>query len=91
MIHSENSYKEESFKKDTTMSIPVKGIEPAENKLSNKNGFVPGGKNVRPKDRRINKHDRRESVRNGIFVSFSFKNDRRVLRDRRSVHNNGVS
>lgn len=73
------------------MPIPVKGIEPAEKKLSNKNGAVPGGKIVRFKERRKNKHDRRKSVRDGIFVSFSFKNDRRVLRNRRKVNNNSVS
>ena len=35
------------------------------------------------KDRRKNKHDRRKSVRDGVYVSLSFKKDRRVLKDRR--------
>jgi len=35
------------------------------------------------KDRREYKHDRRKSVRDGVFVSFSFKNDRRKGGDRR--------
>ena len=35
------------------------------------------------KDRRKNKHDRRKGVRDGVYVSLSFKKDRRVLKDRR--------
>jgi len=35
------------------------------------------------KDRRKNEHDRRKSVRDGVYVSLSFKKDRRVLKDRR--------
>jgi hypothetical protein len=35
------------------------------------------------KDRRKNTQDRRRSVREGIFVSLSVTNDRRVLKDRR--------
>lgn len=34
-------------------------------------------------DRRKRKADRRRSVREGIFVSLSMKNERRVHRDRR--------
>jgi len=34
-------------------------------------------------DRRKNKQDRRKSVRDGVFVSLSFKKDRRVKKDRR--------
>lgn len=37
------------------------------------------------RDRRKNKFDRRKSVRDGIAVSLSFQNDRRVLRERRKV------
>ena len=37
-------------------------------------------------DRRKNKQDRRKSVRDGVFVSLSFKKDRRVLKDRRKSH-----
>ena len=39
--------------------------------------------NVRRIDRRKNKQDRRKSVRDGVFVSLSFKKERRVLKDRR--------
>jgi len=35
------------------------------------------------KDRRNRKNDRRKSVRDGVYVSFSFKNDRRKGGDRR--------
>ena len=34
-------------------------------------------------DRRKNRQDRRKSVRDGVFVTLSGKNDRRVNRDRR--------
>ena len=37
-------------------------------------------------DRRKNKQDRRKSVRDGVYVSLSFKKDRRVLKDRRKPH-----
>ena len=50
---------------------------------SNGNGmvYVPGkGKR---KDRRKNKRDRRKSVRDGVYVTISFKRDRRALKDRR--------
>ncbi|MBW1862121.1 MAG: hypothetical protein JRJ02_07080 [Deltaproteobacteria bacterium] len=41
------------------------------------------GKMVIRRDRRKDKQDRRSSVREGIIISFSGMNDRRVLRDRR--------
>ena len=34
-------------------------------------------------ERRKNRQDRRKSVRDGVIVSLSFKNDRRVRKDRR--------
>ena len=42
---------------------------------------------VQRNDRRKNKQDRRKSVRDGVFVSLSFKKERRVLKDRRKPHN----
>jgi len=42
---------------------------------------IPG--KDRRRDRRKNKHDRRKSVRDGVYVSLSFKRDRRVRKDRR--------
>ena len=35
------------------------------------------------RDQRKNLQDRRKSVRNGVFVSLSYKKDRRKQRDRR--------
>jgi len=52
---------------------------------SEENAKPPAGKKLAPKDRRRNKQDRRRSVREGIFVSLSMENDRRVPRDRRKV------
>ena len=40
-------------------------------------------KRKKKRDRRKNKQDRRKSVRDGVIVSLSFKNDRRVRKDRR--------
>ena len=34
-------------------------------------------------DRRKNKQDRRKSVRDGVSVTLSYKNDRRAVKDRR--------
>lgn len=58
--------------------VPYVGKDPSEEKT-----VLPAGKKVVRKDRRKNEQDRRRSVREGIFVSFSETNDRRVLRDRR--------
>ena len=44
----------------------------------------PGCIPIREKgERRKNKQDRRKSIRDGVIVSFSFKNDRRIRKDRR--------
>ena len=44
----------------------------------------PGCIPIRKKgERRKNKQDRRKSIRDGVIVSLSFKNDRRVRKDRR--------
>jgi hypothetical protein len=55
-------------------------MNPSEGKATH----APGKKVVR-KNRRKKKQDRRRSVRDGVFVSLSVKNNRRVLRDRRKV------
>jgi hypothetical protein len=68
------------------VDIVVEKIHPAKKRGSNKNPVLSGGKKVRFKEKRKNKHDRRQSVRDGIFVSLSFKNDRRVVRDRRKTN-----
>jgi hypothetical protein len=68
------------------VDIVVGKIHPAKKRGSNKNTVLSGGKKVRFKEKRKNKHDRRKSVRDGFFVSLSFKNDRRVVRDRRKTN-----
>ena len=55
-------------------------MDPSEEKVT-----VPSGRKTVRKDRRKKKQDRRRSVRDGIFVSLSVDNDRRVLRDRRKA------
>ena len=40
-------------------------------------------KKKKDEDRRKNRKDRRQSVRDGVIVSLSFKNDRRGRKDRR--------
>jgi hypothetical protein len=40
-------------------------------------------KKKKNEDKRKNKQDRRKSVRDGVIVSLSFKNERRVRKDRR--------
>ncbi|MBW2108844.1 MAG: hypothetical protein JRI36_09290 [Deltaproteobacteria bacterium] len=50
---------------------------------SDKRKPYTGPKQGARKDRRRNKQDRRKSVRDGIIVSLSVENDRRVMRDRR--------
>ncbi len=45
-------------------------------------GNAPGQHNPR-RERRKNRQDRRKSVRDGVFVRLSFKNDRRQNPDRR--------
>jgi len=51
-------------------------------------GFLRRRKTVTRKlkrDRRKSTYDRRKSVRDGVFVSLSFKRNRRKLRDRRNI------
>ena len=67
------------------MHIVVGEVSFNTNKSSNKYSATIDDKMACFKERRKKKHDRRKSVRNGILVSFSFKNNRRVLRDRRKV------
>ena len=68
------------------MDIIVGKIQSAKKDGSNKHSVLPGGKKVRFRERRKIKHDRRQSVREGIFVSLSFKNNRRVIPDRRKAN-----
>jgi hypothetical protein len=52
-------------------------------KKSLKKDAKKDGKKEPFKDRRINNQDRRQGIRDGVIVSLSTKNDRRVLPDRR--------
>lgn len=45
---------------------------------------VPGQK-AKLSERRRNRRDRRKSVRDGVVVSFSYRNDRRTQPERRSA------
>jgi hypothetical protein len=65
------------------VDIVVGKIHPAKKGESNKNNVFSGGRKVRLKEKRKRKRDRRQSVRDGVFVSLSFKNDRRAIPDRR--------
>ncbi len=66
------------------MDIIVGGPGSVTMDSSEGNNFSPLKRKPK-KERRKNKQDRRESVREGIFVSLSVKNDRRTLRDRRKA------
>lgn len=67
------------------MDIVVGGTSSVKMDLSEEKATLPACKKVVRKDRRKNKQDRRRSVREGILVSLSVDNDRRVLRDRRKA------
>ncbi len=67
------------------LNIKVGGASSVQNDTSEgRNTYQGAPKGVR-KDRRRNRKDRRRSVREGIIVSLSVENDRRVLRDRRKA------
>ena len=65
------------------MSLTVKRTSSVGTDSANDNGMISIPGKGKRKDRRRNKHDRRKSVRDGVYVSLSFKKDRRVLKDRR--------
>ena len=67
------------------MDIVVGKIHPTKKGGSNKDSVFSPRRKVRFKEKRKNKRDRRQSVRDGVFVSLSFKNDRRVTPDRRKA------
>ena len=67
------------------MDIIVGSTSSVKMDLSEEKVAVPSGRKTVRKDRRKKKQDRRRSVREGIFVSLSVENDRRVLRDRRKA------
>lgn len=67
------------------MDIVVGKIQSPKDEGSHKKSFFKGVKKVHPKERRKNKDDRRQNVRDGVIVSLSFKDDRRILPDRRKT------
>lgn len=67
------------------MDITVGGTSSVKMDLSEEKITLPSGRKRVRKDRRKNKQDRRRSVKEGVFVSLSVDNDRRVLRDRRKA------
>jgi hypothetical protein len=68
------------------MDIVVGKIQSAKDEGTHKKSFYKDGKKTGSKERRKNKQDRRKSVREGVIVSLSFKNDRRALPDRRRAN-----
>jgi uncharacterized protein YraI len=69
-------------KEDAMVEISIGHVSSFETDTSGIN-CVSYKKAISWNNRRKRKADRRRSVREGIFVSLSVKNDRRVLRDRR--------
>ncbi len=67
------------------MDIVVGKIQSAKDEGTHKKPFYKDAKK-KTKERRRNKQDRRKSVREGVIVSLSSKNDRRVLPDRRKTN-----
>jgi len=68
------------------MDIVVGKIQSAKEEGSHKKSFFKNGKKSSFKERRKNKQDRLKSVREGVIVSLSFKDDRRALPDRRKAN-----
>jgi len=68
------------------MNIVVGKIQSAKEEGTHKKSFYKDGRKSSFKERRKNGQDRRKSVREGVIVSLSFKNDRRVLPDRRKAN-----
>ena len=68
------------------MDIVVGKIQSAKEEGTHKKSIFKDGKKSSFKERRKNKQDRRKSVREGVIVSLSFKDDRRVLPDRRKAN-----
>lgn len=84
-VSHENADKGSIYKGVSLMDIIVRGTSPVKMDPSEEKVTLPSGRRTVRKNRRKNKQDRRKSVREGIFVSLSVDNDRRVLRDRRKA------
>ncbi len=66
------------------MDIIIGRIQSAKEERSRRKPFKKDGKKSFFKERRKNKQDRRQSIRDGVIVTLSTKNDRRILPDRRN-------
>ena len=66
---------------EMAMEIYIGSITDARNRVKQQDAPVPPDKPKR--ERRKERRDRRRSVREGIIVTLSIKNDRRSGRDRR--------
>lgn len=67
------------------VDIVIGGISPIKINPSKEKANIPPEKEKYPRDKRKNKQDRRQSVREGIIVSLSGKNERRSGGDRRKA------
>ncbi len=65
------------------MDIVIGKNMPVHNKPPDTHALKRKGRKVLRKDSRKNKQDRRESARDGVIVSFSFRKDRRRSGGRR--------
>ena len=65
------------------MDIVVIGSTPTRNEDPKKKHVRVPGQKAKKVDRRRNRKDRRKSVSDGVVVSLSYPNDRRVQSDRR--------
>jgi hypothetical protein len=69
--------------KSSGLDIIIGSTPLLKNDVSEGQSGVPAPQKTFRKDRRKNKRDRRQSVREGIYVTLSGQKERRVLRDRR--------
>jgi len=76
---------EVNFMDSMNVNITVGGTASVQNDTSEGRNTYQVAKKGERKDRRRNKKDRRRSVREGIFVSLSVEDDRRIVRDRRKA------
>jgi len=67
------------------MDITVGRTSSVNKDASHENALMDIPQRAKRKERRKNRRDRRKSVRDGVFVSLSFKKDRRVIKDRRKA------
>ncbi len=67
------------------MDIIIGKNSPVQNESTNPTVPIAPVKRVSRKDQRKNMQDRRQSVRDGIIVSLSFKKERRKYRGRRKT------